>query len=157
MENTIQTQITTDLDKETPDRLHSLVLDLASNNVWNRVKARFAFIQRGEEAIPFLIGMLHTPNATLRWQIVQTLIEMHTPKSIPGLISALEDPVSSIRWLAQDGLVKLGAPVIMPLLNALTNSPDSDYLREGAREVFLALHKAQIYNRRVLPFRTLDN
>ena len=157
MESGIKSQEIQASQGGTRDELHSLALDLAGKDVWSRERARHAFIQLGDAAVSFLTEMLPDGNTTLRWEIVRIFVEMEDPASIPGLIDSLEDPVSSIRWLAIEGLIKIGPPVVLPLLEALMNSPGSAGIRDGAYQVFLALHKSQAAKRNALPINTLEN
>lgn len=52
------------------------------------------------------------------------------------LVPALEDDEFDIRWMAIKGLIVLGRDGAVPLLEELVVRPDSDRLRESARQVF---------------------
>jgi nucleotide-binding universal stress UspA family protein len=118
-----------------PQAVKSLVGDLASKDDMARVKARRALVAVGNQAVGPLVRALASKKHWVRWEAAKALGQIGNPAATQALVDALEDQEFDVRWLAAEGLIHIGAKVIEPLLKALTERPDSLWLREGAHHV----------------------
>lgn len=67
-----------------------------------------------------------------REQAIYYLERHPEPRAIERLVQALEDPDFGVRWTAAVALSRLGRKSLKYILKALTEKPDSVWLRWGA-------------------------
>lgn len=70
-----------------------------------------------------------------REQAVHDLSGHPTPQTAERLVQALEDEEFGVRWAAAVALIQMGKIALPALLRALTQRPDSVWLREGAHHI----------------------
>jgi HEAT repeat protein len=70
-----------------------------------------------------------------REQAVHELSGHPTPQTAEWLVQALEDEEFGVRWAAAVALIQMGELALTPLLRALTQRPNSIWLREGAHHI----------------------
>ncbi len=124
------------------ETVDSLVGNLASDDSVVRVKARKSLVTMGGQAVGPVVEALKSNKHWMRWEAAKTLAQISDPAAAQALVNALEDDEFDVRWLAAEGLVHIGAKAIEPLLTALTERPDSLWLREGAHHVLHDLPEA---------------
>jgi hypothetical protein len=90
----------------------------------------------GREALGPLIEALASRKSWVRWEAAKALGQIGDPAAAEALVKALTDRRFDVRWLAAEGLITLGRNGVTPLLNALIESADSLWLRQGAHQVF---------------------
>jgi HEAT repeat protein len=117
------------------DRIKSLIAELGSEDGMVRVRARKALADIGHPAVGPLVEALSSRREWLRWEAAKTLAEIGDPTATQALIKALRDKMFDVRWLAAEGLIHIGDSVVKPLLEALSNDPDSLWMREGTHHV----------------------
>jgi hypothetical protein len=117
----------------------SLIAALSNGDGLMRQRARWALIDIGEPAVPFLIQALADKRERVRWQAAKALSKIGRPAAGPALVRALEDKYFGVRWLAAEGLIALRRQGLVPLLEALVDHSDSAWLREGAHHVLRTL------------------
>lgn len=123
-----------------PD-IDSLVVALASPDRATRLTAREMLVGLGRPAVAPLIPLLDDKHDHVRWEATKTLAEIGDPAAASALVKSLEDREAGVRWLAAEGLIKMRRASLKPLLHALTERPDSVWLREGACHVLHSLGK----------------
>jgi HEAT repeat protein len=119
-------------DRET---ISSLIADLSRKDGVVRESARQSLVAIGTPAVALLIEALVHPKESVRWEAAKALGEIRNPAAAPALVAALEDKVFDVRWLAAEGLIALRGEGLVPLLEALTERPDSLWLRDGVHYV----------------------
>jgi hypothetical protein len=122
--------------------IKSLIADLRSKDGMLRQRSRRSLVTIGKPAVISLVQLLRDRNYQVRWEAAKALGEIGDGRAVPALIVALEDEEFDVRWLAAEGLIALGRKGIAPLLKALTERPQSVWLREGAHHVLHELAKA---------------
>jgi HEAT repeat protein len=123
-----------------PD-IDGLVAALASPDRVTRQTAREKLVGQGHAAVAPLIPLLDDRHDHVRWEAAKTLAEIGDPAGAEALVKTLEDRDAGVRWLAAEGLIKMRRASLKPLLHALTERPDSVWLREGAHHVLHSLTK----------------
>jgi HEAT repeat protein len=113
----------------------SLITDLNNDDGVIRVKARYALVSSGDEAIEPLIEALAAKNQWVRWEAAKALGQIGNAAATNALVKALEDKMFDVRWLAAQALINIGPAAIVPVLNALIERADSAWMREGAHHV----------------------
>jgi nucleotide-binding universal stress UspA family protein len=124
------------------ETVNSLIGNLASDDGVVRVKARKSLVTMGKQAVAPVIEALKSKKHWVRWEATKTLAQLGDPTATQALVNALEDEEFDVRWLAAEGLIHLGDKAIGILLKALTDRPDSAWLREGAHHVLHDLPEA---------------
>lgn len=119
--------------------IQDLIQALGSRNATARMRAREQLVALGENAVPALIPLVASPRKQVRWEAAKALSEIGSEKAVPALVPLLEDQDPGIRWLAAKALIAAGRAGILPLVHALTERPDSVYLRQGAHHVLSTL------------------
>jgi HEAT repeat protein len=122
----------------------SLVAALASQDRVTRQTARETLVGLGHPAVAPVILLLNDRNDHVRWEAAKTLAEIGDPAAGEPLVNTLEDRDAGIRWLAAEGLIRMRRACLRPLLHALTERPDSVWLRDGARHVLRSLGKMEL-------------
>lgn len=109
-------------------RLQSLLNDLTSGDEEQAEQAVSSLVEMGEEAIPALLDLTHSPDVDSRWWALRTLAQSphcRTEWLVPFLSS---DPSPEVRQCAALGLaVRPEESAIQPLIQALS---DEDNLVE---------------------------
>jgi HEAT repeat protein len=123
-----------------PD-IDSLVAALASPDRATRLTARETLVGLGHPAVNPLIALLDDRHDHVRWEAAKSLADIADPAAAPALVKTLEDREAGVRWLAAEGLIRTRRACLQPLLHALTERPDSVWLRDGARHVLHGLAK----------------
>ena len=118
------------------DTLAPLVADLNCNDSMKCLNARLALVERGPEAVPYLVEALKTGKDFVPLEAAKALGNIGGPQATWALIDALEDARFDVRWVAAEELVRIGPDAIKPLLKALIEKADSLFLRQGAHHVF---------------------
>ncbi len=121
--------------------INALIGDLASENGFERRRARRALVSIGTEAVEALIRVLSDKRENLRWEAAKALSQIGDPSATSALIKGLKDKNFDIRWLAAEGLISIGEPALVPLLHELIDNAKSVWFREGAH---LYLREAKI-------------
>jgi len=117
------------------ETIKSLVADLGSKDGQVRVRARKSLVAIGGQAVKLLIKALASKREWVRWEAAKTLGQIGDPAAVQVLVKALEDKMFDVRWLAAEGLISIRREALVPLLRALTERPDSLWLREGVHHV----------------------
>ncbi len=123
-----------------PD-IDSLVAALASPDRVTRLTARETLVSLGHPAVGALISLLDDRHDHVRWEAAKSLADIGDPAAAEALVNSLEDHDAGVRWLAAEGLIRMRRACLKPLLHALTERPDSVWLRAGARHVLHGLGK----------------
>lgn len=120
-------------------RLEELVTQLGDHDGVTRRRARETLTAIGDAAVPYLVGLLGSPQDRLRWEAAKALTETPDPAAIDGLVTLLDDPASEIRWLAAKGLIRLGNRSVPPVLRALAEHPADKGFRAASHHVLHGL------------------
>ena len=123
--------------------INALMKDLSSKDGITRNKARIALVEIGAPSVESLVKTLSDPNQAVRWESAKALGQIMDPRSIDALVKALQDRLFDVRWLAAEALIAIGDKSVKPLLQAITDNPESEYLREGAHHVFHDLREGR--------------
>jgi len=121
--------------------MNSLIAALASEEGLVRESARRRLVHVGRRAVRPLMKALASGDKHTRWEAAKALGYLADPDAAPALVRALQDEEFGVRWLAAEGLVLLDGEGLGPLLRALTEHPDSGWLRQGAHHVLRALSR----------------
>ena len=101
--------------------LASLLHDLVSGDETRAENAVTALVDLGEDAIPALLDLTHSPDADSRWWAVRTLAQSPLSRT-EWLVPFLNDPAPEVRQCAALGLaVKPDESAIQPLIRALSD------------------------------------
>lgn len=106
----------------------------------------------GEPAAQPLIGELGSGSAWARWHAARALGSIRDPRAIEPLVAALNDEDGGVRWQAARALARFGRPALDPLLRALTITPITPWLAEGADRVLQRVATGTLY-RHIAPVR----
>ena len=136
--------------------IRSLIANLRSKDGMLRQRSRQSLVAIGKPAVNSLIKLMRDRNDQVRWEVTKALGEIGDPETAPALTAALEDEEFDVRWLAAEGLIALGPKGLTPLLQALTERPQSVWLREGAHHVLHDLSKAGLQKRMASLLKTLE-
>ncbi|MCX6001949.1 MAG: HEAT repeat domain-containing protein [Chloroflexi bacterium] len=123
--------------------INALMKDLSSKDGITRNKARIALVEIGAPSVESLVKTLSDPSQAVRWESAKALGQIMDPRSIDALVKALQDRLFDVRWLAAEALIAIGSKSVKPVLQAITDNPDSEYIREGAHHVFHDLREGQ--------------
>ena len=135
--------------------LQELLRDLKSGNESRAENAVPALIELGEEALPALLDLTHSPEADHRWWSLRVLAQapyaqaewlipfLSDPardvrqcaalglaikpaeNAVEPLVQSLNDEDSMVSSLAVNALVKIGSPAVPALLEVVKNAPQS--------------------------------
>jgi hypothetical protein len=136
--------------------IRALIADLRSKDGMLRQRSRQSLVTIGKPAVIFLVKLLRDRNDQVRWEAAKALGEIGDGRAAPALIVALEDEEFDVRWLAAEGLIALGYKGLAPLLKALTERPQSVWLRAGAHHILHDLAKAGLHKRMASLLKTLE-
>lgn len=101
--------------------LASLLHGLVSGDETRAENAVTALVDLGEDAIPALLDLTHSPDADSRWWAVRTLAQSPLSRT-EWLVPFLNDPAPEVRQCAALGLaVKPDESAIQPLIRALSD------------------------------------
>jgi HEAT repeat protein len=128
--------------KESTTAIRDLIADLKSKDGIIRQRSRQSLVAIGRPSVACLVKLMKDRNDQVRWEATKALAEIGDPAAASSLTSALEDEEFDIRWLAAEGLIALKLEGLSPLLKALTERPQSVWLREGAHHVLRELAKS---------------
>jgi len=117
------------------ENIKSLIADLGSEDGIIRVRARKSLVNIGHAAVGLLVEALASKQEWVRWEAAKTLAQIGDPSATQPLVEALRDEMFDVRWLAAEGLIHIGNKAIAPILEALTEHPDSLFMREGAHHI----------------------
>jgi len=117
------------------ETIKSLVAELGSQDGQVRVRARKSLVAIGGQAVKSLVKALASKKEWVRWEAAKTLGQIGDPAAVRALVKALEDKMFDVRWLSAEGLISTGREALVPLLRALTENPDSLWLKEGVHHV----------------------
>src|SRR5581483_3242970 len=106
----------------------------------------------GEPAVLPLIGELRSGSAWTRWHAARALGSIRDSRAIEPLVVALNDEDGGVRWQAARALARFGNAALDPLLRALTVTPISPWLAEGADRVLQRVATGTLY-RHIAPVR----
>lgn len=123
--------------------INALMKDLSSKDGITRNKARIVLVEIGAPSVESLVKTLSDPSQAVRWESAKALGQIMDPRSIDALVKALQDRLFDVRWLAAEALIAIGDKSVKPLLQAITDNPESEYLREGAHHVFHDLREGR--------------
>jgi HEAT repeat protein len=129
----------------------ALIVELDSDNVTVRQRARLALTAIGATATPALAAALHDGSNRLRWEAAKALADIKDPAAAPALVQALEDREFGVRWLASEALLGLGVLSVEPVLRALMSRPQSFLLRQSARRLLRWLYDQEICREQLEP------
>ena len=101
--------------------LPSLLQDLVSGDETRAEEAVPALIELGQDAIPALLNLTHSPDADSRWWALRTMAQSPLAQT-EWLIPFLNDPAPEVRQCAALGLaVKPEESAVQPLVRALSD------------------------------------
>jgi|GEM_PF-626875 FOG: HEAT repeat len=139
METKNYSKIDVNLDEFTGN-IVTILPDLAEmNNYQTKSAVRRYLVDMGKTILPQLNKLLQSKNPRLRKEASKIIDLIGNKESIPTFISLLNDDESSVRWIAAEGLSHIGRDSIVPLLYAVIEHGNDNYLKLGARHVFLNL------------------
>jgi HEAT repeat protein len=130
-----------------PTTIRSLIANLRNKDGMLRQRSRQSLVAIGKPAITSLVKLMRDRNDQVRWEATKALGDIGDPETASVLTAALEDEDFDVRWLAAEGLIALRNQGLEPLLKALTERPQSVWLREGAHHVLHDLAKAGLHKR----------
>lgn len=125
----------TDSEWVAEDSLTDLVKQLSSDFPADRIRAREALVERGEDAAVAVTPLSRSADRRLRWECAKTLCEIADPVSVEPLIELLEDQDEGVRWDAALGLIAIGPPAVKALLQAIIRRSKEHAILPGARHV----------------------
>jgi hypothetical protein len=129
--------------QETSSVIESLVHQLASTDMAERVTAREALVELGGAVVPAVTALAHSQDDHARWECAKTLAQIADPSSIGTLIQLLEDSEDGTRWDAGLGLIAIGRPAVTPVLRAIIHRSTDYAIIPGARHVMHEFCKAE--------------
>lgn len=139
METKNYSKVDVNLDEFTGN-IVTILPDLAEmNNYQTKSTVRRYLVDMGKPILPQLNKLLLSKNPRLRKEALKIIDLIGNKESIPTFIDLLNDDESSIRWIAAEGLSHIGRESIVPLLYAIIEHGNDNYLKLGARHVFLNL------------------
>jgi len=101
--------------------LNDLLKDLTSGDETRAEESVSALVNLGEEAIPALLALTHSPDADSRWWALRTLAQSPLART-EWLVPFLNDPAPEVRQCAALGLaVRSDESAIQPLVRALSD------------------------------------
>jgi HEAT repeat protein len=101
--------------------LQSLLQDLVSGDETRAENAVTALIELGQDAIPALLDLTHSPDEDSRWWALRTLAQSPLSRT-EWLVPFLNDPAPEVRQCAVLGLaVKPDESATQPLIQALSD------------------------------------
>jgi len=101
--------------------LQSLLHDLVSEDETRAESAVTALIELGQDAIPPLLDLTHSPDADSRWWALRTLAQSPLSRT-EWLVPFLNDPAPEVRQCAALGLaVRPDESAVQPLVQALSD------------------------------------
>jgi HEAT repeat protein len=147
----------TRVDSHLMDRIKHQIVELSSKDGIKRQKARHALVEIGKEAINDLAELLTHSKDTVRWEAVKALSQIKDPLTASHLVNALGDESEGVRWVAAEGLVSLHKPGLMALLQVLSESKNTVFLRVGAHHVVKTLAEQYDFEGKTELIATLEN
>jgi HEAT repeat protein len=123
------------VSSDLPAKISSLIPDLRSEDGVVRETARKTLEFIGRQAVTPLLQLLKDPDDQVRWEAAKALTEIADPRAVSGLVATLDDHNFGVRWLAAGGLIAIGRDALAPLVEALTQRPESAWLRQSAHHV----------------------
>lgn len=139
-----------------PAEIDSLIANLASDDGFERQRARLALVAIGEPALTPLKEALVDVNYQVRWEAAKALGQIRDPSTAPALVDALEDPNFGVRWLSAEALIGLRRAALSPLMQALAERGQFALLRESAHHVLRTLCEMGLRNKIVPVLRALE-
>lgn len=130
-------------------KTEELIARLADKDGLSRRQAREELEKLGVAAGPYLAEVLSSQNENVRWEAAKALINIKDPNAAPALVKALMDERFEVQWLAAEALINLGSAAVVPILEELTVSYGSLYLRQGAHHVLHDLERKRLLEPRV--------
>jgi HEAT repeat protein len=101
--------------------LQSLLQDLVSGDETRAENAVTALIELGQDAIPALLDLIHSPDTDSRWWALRTLAQSPLMRT-EWLVPFLSDPAPEVRQCVALGLAaKPNEGAIQPLIQALSD------------------------------------
>ena len=111
-------------DIHSVDIASGFALALKSDNSIVRWSATEALVDFGDDAIPYLLDILHDENWTIRLAAIHSLLKLETDAAVPGLLKLINDNNTMVRETAISALGKLGNPSVCSYLINLLNDED---------------------------------
>ena len=112
-----------------------LVRRLNSEDTIERQNARSLLVERGQEAVPFLLKALKSPRHWVRWEAAKALAQIGDNSAIDDMVLALADPEFDVRWIAAEGLIAIGPAALPAVLKELVDEPESPVVKESVHHV----------------------
>ncbi|HEY7296122.1 MAG TPA: HEAT repeat domain-containing protein [Dehalococcoidia bacterium] len=128
-----------------PDRVIPLLIQALGRYDVVAAEAVSALASIGEPAVPSLIAELRRGSAWTRWHAARTLGSIRDERAIAPLITALSDEDGGVRWQAARALARYGRAALDPLLRALSTTPVTPWLAEGADRVLQRVATGDLY------------
>lgn len=122
--------------------LSGLLQQLLSGEDEKAESAALALAKLGEQALPELIALTHSPDSDQRWWALRTLSQIPSPQSKAALISALHDADLSVRQCAALGLRYQPTFEAVPALLEALASSDKLLARLAADALVAVGHQA---------------
>ncbi|MCX5998938.1 MAG: HEAT repeat domain-containing protein [Chloroflexi bacterium] len=145
-----QSQISPDNSRDAAGRqagvagIAQLIDDLTRKDVYKCRRARWALVEMGERAVPYLVDVLNKQKGWVRWEAAKALGQIRGTAATAALVSALGDKNFDVRWLAAEGLIIRRRAALVPLMQALIEKSDSAWFREGAHHVLFDLSQQNL-------------
>jgi HEAT repeat protein len=133
------------------EEIKKLVATLKEDDRSKHEQTRYALIQIGKEATPYLIELLEHSNHHTRWEAVKALGGIKDPKAAPALVEALMDDSIEIHWAASEALIALGKSAMPSLLKGITRHFDSYRFRHGAYHILHAFDSKHLLDEDTRP------
>jgi hypothetical protein len=133
------------------EEITKLIETLKNEDRTKHEQARYALIQIGRGATPFLIELLEHGNHHTRWEAVKALGGIKDPAAAPALVEALMDDSIEIHWAASEALIALGKSALPSLLKGITKHFDSYRFRHGAYHILHVFDTKHLLNEKTRP------
>lgn len=128
------------------ENIPDLIADLEHENGLVRQHKRLMLIHRSPESIPALVEALKSNNATVRWEAVRALSDIHDPQTAAAITDMLMDDDAGVRWSAMEGLIRMERACLRPVLERFLKDFDSPWIREGVHHILHVLKDRHLLN-----------
>jgi hypothetical protein len=133
------------------DEITKLINTLKNEDRSKHEQARYALVQMGRQATPFLIDLLEHSNHHTRWEAAKALAGIKDPAAAPALVEALMDDSIEIHWAASEALIALGKSAMPSLLKGITKHFNSYRFRHGAYHILHTFNTKHLLDENTRP------
>ena len=116
--------------------IDSLVSELNCDSRIRCLNARRALEEKGQDAVPPLAEALKNGKDMAPMHAAKALGKIGGAVAVQALVGALNNDDSGVRWAAAEALIARDHEAVKPVLRALIANNNSQFVREGAHQVF---------------------